>query len=1841
MAAPPTTYLRLVARGLQPRCGGSASRVEAMGGLDRPETSPAALNRWVAGGLLTQEEAVTFRVMWDKRGQQVTLADVERVLSPQAHPAAGSGNTEAGAAPPEDWSWELATDGDRTVPEYQFRPQDLFEPVERPVAGPPTAGPVAPIAPVAPVGQVAPVAPVAPVGQVAPVAPVALPTAPAAPMLSRLLPEPTPGRIDDEPEIEPASVAPMSIPAGPDSVGGQRSKPEAADSHGSVISVGGWSWDELTDPTMPALILTPGPMSQRHLRPARFQLGEPVATSLLVELRAVRDHLLGRDLVAHILQTDGPLSEAAFVRVVRIQAGLQHPNILPVHELSRTPEGRPFMAASRSLPETLAAVLKAVAQDDPGARERWTTNRLVAALLDVARAVAFAHRRGVVHRDLRPSHVRLGELGEVHISGWLRARLRANAADETTDRLLNPASSGLGYLAPERLERGLVACGPQADVWALGAMLYGILTWRPPFAGRSSKELLADIRGGHLVPPGERRPAGAEPAVELERLCAQALILEPQRRRLSAEELSGALETYLEGSRAEERQLERAEERIEDAQRTAAAYSAARDKLAAARSQEAALRWRSGGRALDTATAQAARALVERHAADLEAAFTRADEAWARALAEAPGLEITRHGLCALYFDALQDVERGWVQLPAGYLRAGMRQYDPGSFVSALQAPASLEIHTRPSGVSVRVHGHAEHLGRLQTDAGRALGTTPLAVAELAPGAHLLVLTHGDARVSVPVCLSRGEEMALDVPLPELVPDGFVYIPAGLFRVGEGGDDGLLRDALPCGRTRLHGFLIARDLVTVGEFAEFLNAVNRSSPVAAQARAPRRFAGSPPFWRPEGGEYRTPFTDADGRVWSADLPVVGLAPEDVSAYCSWRARRDRLPLRLPTELEWEKAARGADGRLYPWGNRPEPAFCHHRGTGDEYFSPVPVGSVVEDVSVYGVRDLAGNVRELTDSFLPGERRVLRGGSWRLPFAECRLTTRTPLTAATPLDAVGFRLALDLPGGPGVPAALPAFEHEPVAPAPDPPGREDLLEPVEEALASAELTVEGRSVFQVQVGVMPVGISRRQPLGNEGPSFVEMGPERYVLMEEIARGSMGRVVMAFDHVLERQVALKILHDKHREDKLSRYRFVMEARITGRLQHTSIMPVYDFGVLPSGERFFAMKPVEGVSLADVLRQRGAGDMRIRSEYTRDRLLSVFRRVCYGVAFAHLKGVVHRDLKPANVLIGDYGEVALVDLGLARLQNPDPSDRFDVAEAVELAQTDGRVTRVGSVIGTPYYMSPEQAMGLQDMVGPLSDVYGLGAILFHILAQRPPFSGKKVNEVLAKVRRGNPRPPSECAPEEDISPELDAIVLGALAMDPVGRPTSAVALAQEIEHFQDLTRVRELERVVQGTRETRALEAMARYDDAWSVLSTHIQARRHYEAEVHPDDPVARKAPLWQARARERVLVEEVETRLTEAVRQGRLAIGPESADVRDRLAELLMNHGRRAEAMRDDAAAAWCARLLTRIDEEGHFSAWQRSGAALSVRTSPSGLMVGVFRCREVERRLIPDEAVHRGPSPVELASLPVGTYLALVTRSGVSLRIPFLIERDSPVELMMQWPPADQLRPGFAFVSGGEFLTGGDLDLEEPLQLSALPSYCIGVHPVTSLDYNEFLEDLRYRDPALSERRMPRIIEGGPSLWGPEGERLVGRFSPHRPVTGVTLEDANAYAEWRGRRDRVQYRLPTTMEWEKALRGVDGRRFPWGHRYDPSWCRDETHQLHDVGHFAEDISPYGVCDLATGVMEWTSTQMSGGERFLVRGQSAAVPLHTAPGTSSMARPPHARSPFLGFRLMYEV
>ncbi|MCB9551553.1 MAG: SUMF1/EgtB/PvdO family nonheme iron enzyme [Myxococcales bacterium] len=1555
----------------------------------------------------------------------------------------------------------------------------------------------------------------------------------------------------------------------------------------------------------------------------RFRVEERLDRTRLFDIHLGRDLLMGRDVAIHLLRPDAPLGNAAFVRGVRRLALLQHPQIEPVYELDHTPEATPFYVTSQRLDLTLRAVLRQVAQDEDGARARWGLPALLDVLLDVARAVAFAHRQGVIHRDLRPAKIRIGHFGETLVSGWFRARRRQDDPDAAQDTALALVGSGLGYLAPERLEGGLSAAGVPADVWGLGALLYAILSRRPPFAG-SSKEVAEAIRAGKVIPIGERARDVPEP---LAALCLQALEFDPARRRVSADEFVSEIEDYLDGTRTEERRLEQAEERFEDAEQFAARYRGMRERLQAQWNAEA--HGRDPRHVVDDREALDARLELDRLRQETEQAFYEADDAYMRVLSVMPGFDPAHYGLCALYYRALQDVERGRMRAPQHYLRASIRQLDPGGFTDALAASARLEVRTRPAGAGVRFHQYRNRGGVQTPDRGRLIGTTPLAFEELRPGDYVMVLEDERGRPFVlPVHLDPGEAQELSIRLPDRVPPGCVFIPDGPCRVGADGEPAALYGALPAGRVELSGYFIARDPVTFDEYAAFLNALHARDPARAARHAPRPHRGAPPLWRPGPAGYALPITGRGGQSWSGEMPVVGLAPDDIAAYLGWRSEQDGVAWRLPTELEWEKAARGAEGRAYPWGDRAEPAFCHHLGSDGTGPHLRPIGAVEADRSVYGVRDLAGGVREYTADTQAGAV-VLRGGSWLFPFSECHLAVRATLDDATPLVGLGFRLATDGPMGPR--PSAPAIVPEPDWIVPEPPRAGPERD--ESGLRSAELTVEGRSML-----LAPAPPPAPAEDDEQAVDLYDTGPDRYTLMDEIARGSMGKVMLAYDRVLQRHVALKLLHDKHRSDKLSRYRFVMEARITGRLQHPTMVPVYDMGVLRGGQRFFAMKVIEGQSLQDVLRARSAGDRRALTDHSRDRLITFMRRVCQGVAFAHERHIVHRDLKPANILLGDFGEVCIVDLGLARQLEPDPSDMADVEEARELARADGRVTRVGSVIGTPYYMSPEQAMGLQDLVDERSDIYGLGAILYHVLAHRPPYSGRKVNEVLAKVRRGNPRPPSLAAPDQDIPRELDDIVLKSLAMDPRDRQASALDLAADLGTWQARARLLEKTREIARQRAARAVRTFSAVEKEQTALD-QLRARL---AELRDDasgDPVERRRRVVHQQEKIRLQEEQIEAHLALAVRQLRLALDAAQPDVRERLVALLKSRCMRAERTRDVGSVAYYAHLLRQVDDaEGTLARWLARGAPLAVHTHPEDLQVVVQRVVERKRRLEAGPTIAQGRTPVSVPDMPVGSGLATFTRHKASLRVPFIAMRDRPVEIELTWP--DETWDGFVCIPGGRFLYGGDplVDEGQAARSARIGTYHIAIHPVTCGEYNTWLESLA-GEPEQRAARIPIMGRDGLPLWGPEGQARFGAYDPRHPVSGITLADAHAYAQWRSRRDGVKYRLPTSAEWEKAARGVDGRLWPWGDHYEPVYCRAPRPGLNPVGRFPHDVSPYGVRDLVTGVIEWTLTAARDDPNACyIRGGCSAMPFHGHPVTARLTRDPRDPSPFIGFRLV---
>ena len=281
-------------------------------------------------------------------------------------------------------------------------------------------------------------------------------------------------------------------------------------------------------------------------------------------------------------------------------------------------------------------------------------------------------------------------------------------------------------------------------------------------------------------------------------------------------------------------------------------------------------------------------------------------------------------------------------------------------------------------------------------------------------------------------------------------------------------------------------------------------------------------------------------------------------------------------------------------------------------------------------------------------------------------------------------------------------------------------------------------------------------------------------------------------VARDEQLHRIVALKRIKADHAGDDDKRARFLIEAEITGRLEHPGIVPVYGLGTHDDGRPFYAMRFIRGDNLKAAIDEfhREDDKRRDRGERTLalQKLLRRFLDVCNAVDYAHSRGVLHRDLKPGNIMLGKFGETLVVDWGLAKsVGGPDPrpmSATLDDRTLVPQSGSDLRGTELGDRLGTPAYMSPEQAAGRIDELGPASDVYSLGATLYCLLTGKAPFIDHDLPELLRKVGQGDFLPPRKL--KAWIDPALDAICLKAMATAAKERYLTPRALADDVEHW-----------------------------------------------------------------------------------------------------------------------------------------------------------------------------------------------------------------------------------------------------------------------------------------------------------------------------------------------------------------------------------------------------------------------------------------------------------------------
>ncbi|MCO4747431.1 MAG: SUMF1/EgtB/PvdO family nonheme iron enzyme [Proteobacteria bacterium] len=665
--------------------------------------------------------------------------------------------------------------------------------------------------------------------------------------------------------------------------------------------------------------------------------------------------------------------------------------------------------------------------------------------------------------------------------------------------------------------------------------------------------------------------------------------------------------------------------------------------------------------------------------------------------------------------------------------------------------------------------------------------------------------------------------------------------------------------------------------------------------------------------------------------------------------------------------------------------------------------------------------------------------------------------------------------------------------------------------------------------------------------------------------QLGRGGMGLVERVYDQPLERLLARKSILPELAATPAALARFEREARVTAALQHPGIVPVHEIGHLPDGRPYFTMREVQGRTLSAVI-----ADVRVPLR----RRVAAFLTACRAVAYAHDHGVVHRDLKPDNIIVGRYGEVVVVDWGLARRSGEAKP------ESTGATPKDPRLTRDGAIAGTPAYMAPEQAVGDWDAIGPRSDVYALGTIL------------AELDDGLADAS----------------DPELGAIARRAQQPRLQDRYADAGAVAQAVQDWLDGAQRRE---------EALALveRAVEHRDCAAQLASEARELRRRARSllETIPHTaPVGDKREAWALEDRATDIEAEVGLQEVEATQLLRSALirAPGLRQARKVLAEHYRQHHEASVAAHQDGEALRYEALLRAYDDGLH-GAWLEGVGELALHVEcPATARIAPERL--VDRRLQPGEWQELGQTPVQV-TLEAGSYRVEFSAPGrPTVTYPVVVPRGGRYDAV---PPGEESAPavrmprslgeGEVFVPAGWTRLGGDTEAIGAVSARRVwvDDFVIQRVQVSREAFAAFLARL----PA--EQIRGRLSE----QWRCEGGAWT---HPVEVATGMTWALAHRYAQWHAEETGLPWRLPSDAEWEKAARGVDGRTHPWGDFIDPTFCCYQSSHLGapfppSPGAFSADVSPYGVRGLGGSFRDWCQCPHERYGQPIVGGRMPAV------------------------------
>ncbi|MFT7625637.1 MAG: serine/threonine protein kinase, partial [Myxococcota bacterium] len=478
--------------------------------------------------------------------------------------------------------------------------------------------------------------------------------------------------------------------------------------------------------------------------------------------------------------------------------------------------------------------------------------------------------------------------------------------------------------------------------------------------------------------------------------------------------------------------------------------------------------------------------------------------------------------------------------------------------------------------------------------------------------------------------------------------------------------------------------------------------------------------------------------------------------------------------------------------------------------------------------------------------------------------------------------------------------------------------------------------------------------------------------RYVLGQELGRGGMGIVRLVKDLDIGRKIAMKTLNPDDPDFASLVQPLVEEAQTTGQLQHPNIIPVYELGVLPDGDVFYTMKAVSGMTLKDVLRRMRAGDEETLTEYTERKLLGVFEQICLAMHYAHNSGVVHRDLKPDNVLLGAYGEVLVMDWGIAYVMG-----------------RQSMLARPGVVVGTPHYMAPEQARGEIHRVDGRSDIFSLGVMLYEILTLTTPIKTGDTELALEQVRGMASAPrPSQAHGGKPIPAALADAVERAMAPTREDRFPNARMLFDMVESYLEGSAETERRQRIAMQELAIGIQAYDRYMELRRTREKMEHKIQRREQRVHQWDAVTSKRDLWDLKTRfdhmEMVLTQSFSTAINHFHRV--LGLVPEQAQARVALAQLYWTRFEQAEAHDDHAGMMYFAdQVLKYNDAEG---GPLKSGLGhVTARSFPEGAEILLYDFTSG----VPDPSVESGQrlgaAPASDVPLEMGLYMLVARRPG--------------------------------------------------------------------------------------------------------------------------------------------------------------------------------------------------------------------------------------------------------------